>query len=164
MAADALLSSLVGRVEAVEADGWALSAEASALEAAGGDGGTFGDADTALLAAALKSGNRRLRRLSLCAPRCSLGASGARDLSEALAANGALRAAFQRACAQRRLRLVVPALELCGDNAAIIAFAGNLRLARGERDALTLDADPNLPLGAGPNRAPRRKKRTSPRR
>ena len=100
--ADALLSSIVCRVEAVEADGWALAPGQRALEIGDVEGGQagakggggefeFGDADAALLAAALKAGNRRLRRLALRAPRCRVGESGARDLSEALATNGALR-------------------------------------------------------------------------
>jgi N6-L-threonylcarbamoyladenine synthase len=78
-----------------------------------------------------------------------------------VAANGALRNAFERACEERRIRLVIPRIEYCGDNAAMIAFAGKIRLDRGETSDLTLDADPNLPLGSGPNRAPRRKKRPS---
>lgn len=76
-----------------------------------------------------------------------------------VAANGALRRAMERACSQHRLRLVIPRLAYCGDNAAMIAFAGGLRLARGERSDLTLDADANLPLGGVANRAPRRPKR-----
>jgi N6-L-threonylcarbamoyladenine synthase len=76
-----------------------------------------------------------------------------------VAANGALRRAMERSCAENRLRLVIPRLAYCGDNAAMIAFAGGLRLARGERSDLTLDADANLPLGDVANRAPRRKKR-----
>jgi N6-L-threonylcarbamoyladenine synthase len=79
-----------------------------------------------------------------------------------VAANRALRAAFAEACAERRLRLVVPRLEYCGDNAAMIAFCGKLRMDRGERSSLALDADANLPIGSVPNRAPRRKKRSRP--
>jgi N6-L-threonylcarbamoyladenine synthase len=75
-----------------------------------------------------------------------------------VAANGALRAAMAAACAERRLRLVVPRLSYCGDNAAMIAFAGMLRMDRGETSDASLDADPNLPLGEVPNRAPRRKR------
>lgn len=75
-----------------------------------------------------------------------------------VAANDALRAAVERECEKRRLRLVVPRLAYCGDNAAMIAFCGALRMDRGETSDLALDADPNLPLGAVPNRAPRRKR------
>jgi N6-L-threonylcarbamoyladenine synthase len=79
-----------------------------------------------------------------------------------VAANQALRKAFQVACEERRLRLVIPRLAYCGDNAAMIAFCGKLRMDRGESSDLTLDADPNLPLGGVPNRAPRRKRRGRP--
>jgi N6-L-threonylcarbamoyladenine synthase len=75
-----------------------------------------------------------------------------------VAANGALRHAFREACTERRLRLVIPRLSYCGDNAAMIAYVGKLRLDRGERSDLTLDADPSLPLGEMPNRAPRRRR------
>ena len=76
-----------------------------------------------------------------------------------VAANGFLRREMERACSERRLQLVVPRLAYCGDNAAMVAYAGKLRLERGERSDFTLDADPNLPLGGMPNRAPRRRKR-----
>ena len=77
-----------------------------------------------------------------------------------VAANHALRGAFEEACRERRLRLVVPRLSYCGDNAAIIAWAGKLRLDRGERSGWELDADPNLPLEAEvANRAPRRRRK-----
>jgi N6-L-threonylcarbamoyladenine synthase len=72
-----------------------------------------------------------------------------------VAANCALRAAMAAACEPRRLKLVVPRLSYCGDNAAMIAYAGKLRLDRGERSGFDLDAVPGLPLGAVPNRAPR---------
>jgi N6-L-threonylcarbamoyladenine synthase len=88
---------------------------------------------------------------------------GAVSVVGGVAANGALREAMGRACEENRLRLIVPRLSYCGDNAAMIAYAGALRLARGERSDLTLDAEANLPLGDVANRAPRRKKRPSPR-
>jgi tRNA N6-adenosine threonylcarbamoyltransferase len=44
------------------------------------------------------------------------------------------------------LRVLVPPLELCTDNAAMIACLGAARLARGERTSLDIAADPNLPL------------------
>jgi len=75
-----------------------------------------------------------------------------------VAANGALRSAFETACRERRLRFVVPRMSYCGDNAAMIGWAGKLRLDRGERSDWDLDADPSLPLAAVANRAPRRPK------
>jgi N6-L-threonylcarbamoyladenine synthase len=74
-----------------------------------------------------------------------------------VAANKTLRRAFERACEERRLRFVVPRLSYCGDNAAMIAYAGRIRLERGESADSRLDADPSLPLGDVPNRAPRRR-------
>jgi N6-L-threonylcarbamoyladenine synthase len=76
-----------------------------------------------------------------------------------VAANGELRRAFEEACRERRFRLVVPRTEYCGDNAAMIGWAGKLRLDRGETSDYGLDADPNLPLATVANKAPRRKKR-----
>jgi N6-L-threonylcarbamoyladenine synthase len=77
-----------------------------------------------------------------------------------VAANGALRRAFEAACAPLRIKLVVPRLSYCGDNAAMIAYAGKLRLDRGERSDLTLDANPGLPLGSLPNRALRKRRKS----
>ena len=44
------------------------------------------------------------------------------------------------------LRILYPPLELCTDNAAMIACVGAARLARGERTSLDIPADPNLQL------------------
>jgi tRNA N6-adenosine threonylcarbamoyltransferase len=46
------------------------------------------------------------------------------------------------------IRVLVPPLELCTDNAAMIACAGSARWSRGERSSLDIGADPNLRLGA----------------
>ncbi len=78
-------------------------------------------------------------------------------LAGGVAANRSLRTALEAACAERRLRFVAPRLAYCGDNAAMIAFAGMHRLARGERSGMALDADPSLPLGSVANRAPRKR-------
>jgi N6-L-threonylcarbamoyladenine synthase len=48
--------------------------------------------------------------------------------------------------ARTGLRILFPPLELCTDNAAMIAAVGAARLARGERSSLDIGADPNLRL------------------
>ncbi len=67
-------------------------------------------------------------------------------LTGGVAANGALRAAVQAECAERRWELFVPSRALCTDNAAMIAAAGHDRLVAGERAPMTLNAVPDLAL------------------
>ena len=55
-------------------------------------------------------------------------------LAGGVAANRELRARAAAACEKAGKRLVVPAFASCTDNAAMIAYVGALRLARGERD------------------------------
>ncbi|MFO0588037.1 MAG: tRNA (adenosine(37)-N6)-threonylcarbamoyltransferase complex transferase subunit TsaD [Polyangiaceae bacterium] len=59
-------------------------------------------------------------------------------LAGGVAANRGLRARMAEVCARREIRLFVPPFASCTDNAAMIAYAGALRLARGERDGATL--------------------------
>jgi len=66
-----------------------------------------------------------------------------------VAANTALRAALQQACAAARLRLVLTPLEFCTDNAAMIAAIGYRRLLAGDI------ADLSLEPRAGLRRPPR---------
>lgn len=63
-----------------------------------------------------------------------------------VAANKGLRAAAQRASDERGVRLVVPIPRACTDNAAMIAFAGGLRLLAGENHGQTLEVSPYTEL------------------
>jgi N6-L-threonylcarbamoyladenine synthase len=69
-------------------------------------------------------------------------------LGGGVVANTRLRERMERAGAERGLRVSFPPPELCTDNAAMIARAGDSRLARGERTPLGVGADPALGLGA----------------
>ncbi|MBL1256438.1 tRNA (adenosine(37)-N6)-threonylcarbamoyltransferase complex transferase subunit TsaD [Methylocystis sp. Sn-Cys] len=65
-----------------------------------------------------------------------------------VAANGAIRRALTRLCAESGLRFVSPPPVLCSDNGAIIAWAGLERFKRGFRDDLGFAPRPRWPLDA----------------
>jgi len=73
-----------------------------------------------------------------------------------VAANKGLRNRMAAECAQRGFTLAVPSHASCTDNAAMIAYAGALRLAAGERDGMELSPSTRTALprvtrkGAGP--------------
>ena len=67
-------------------------------------------------------------------------------LAGGVSANRLLRRMMQEACDQEGLPLYMPRLDLCTDNAAMIASAAYYRLRRGELAALTLNAEPGLRL------------------
>ena len=73
-------------------------------------------------------------------------------LAGGVAANRRLRAAMTEACGPRGVALCLTPLELCTDNAAMVAGLGARLLARGDglspEEALSLDAYANVRLGS----------------
>ena len=67
-------------------------------------------------------------------------------LAGGVSANSGLRAAFEQACRKAGIRLYMPELKLCGDNAAMIGSAAYYRLLRGELAGMELNAKPALRL------------------
>jgi len=67
-------------------------------------------------------------------------------ISGGVSANSRLRQRMREEGEQNGLRIFLPSLKLCTDNAAMIAFAGQWRLARGQRADLQLNASATLPL------------------
>ncbi len=63
-----------------------------------------------------------------------------------VAANSLIRARLTAVASARGTRFVAPPLDLCTDNAAMIAWAGIERMRLGQRDDLTLAARPRWPL------------------
>ena len=69
-------------------------------------------------------------------------------LAGGVSANSLLRREMEAACGKRGIALYMPALSLCGDNAAMIGSAAYYHLMRGEIADLTLNARPALRLAA----------------
>jgi N6-L-threonylcarbamoyladenine synthase len=67
-------------------------------------------------------------------------------LGGGVVANTRLRERLVAEGAAARLEVLVPPLDLCTDNAAMVACLGAARLDRGDRSGLDIAADPNLPL------------------
>jgi tRNA threonylcarbamoyl adenosine modification protein TsaD/ribosomal-protein-alanine acetyltransferase len=68
-------------------------------------------------------------------------------LAGGVAANPALRDGLRHALEPLGVKVSVPPLALCTDNAAMIAAAAHYRLWRGDTIGLDAEALPNLPLG-----------------
>ncbi|MEA2447807.1 MAG: tRNA N6-adenosine threonylcarbamoyltransferase, partial [Actinomycetota bacterium] len=63
-----------------------------------------------------------------------------------VAANSGLRSGLGAECENKGVKLFVPPMELCTDNAAMIAACGTAMLRRGIYHPLELSPDPNLKL------------------
>ena len=65
-----------------------------------------------------------------------------------VAANSGLRQGLTDACEARGIKISIPPLELCTDNAAMVAACGTAMLRRGIHTSLEASPDPNLPLAS----------------
>ncbi|WP_131926061.1 tRNA (adenosine(37)-N6)-threonylcarbamoyltransferase complex transferase subunit TsaD [Hazenella coriacea] len=63
-----------------------------------------------------------------------------------VSANSGLRARLSERCHDEQIELHIPPLELCTDNAGMIAAAGTYRFLAGQFADLSLNADPNYSL------------------
>lgn len=63
-----------------------------------------------------------------------------------VAANSGLRGGLEKACDERGVKMFVPPLELCTDNAAMVAACGTAMVRRGRYTSLDVSPDPNLSL------------------
>jgi N6-L-threonylcarbamoyladenine synthase len=63
-----------------------------------------------------------------------------------VAANRELRSNAETACTRAGIKLFVPPLRACTDNAAMIAYVGALRLVRGEDDTSAIEMSPETAL------------------
>jgi N6-L-threonylcarbamoyladenine synthase len=67
-------------------------------------------------------------------------------LGGGVVANSRLRRLMAERAAAEGIEVMIPPLDLCTDNGAMIACAGHYRLARGDRTSLDVGAFPSLPL------------------
>ncbi len=67
-------------------------------------------------------------------------------LAGGVSANSLLRQEMQRSCDESGIKLLLPPLELCGDNAAMIGAAAYIQFQKGDYAGMNLNAEPCLPL------------------
>jgi len=87
-------------------------------------------------------------RVALRAANEAVGRPTALVVAGGVAANQTLRRALKRLAAEAGLRLIAPPLALCGDNGAMIAWAGLERLRLDLVDDITVPARARWPLGS----------------
>ena len=92
--------------------------------------------------------DRCRRAIDIAGERLGRGAPRHLVIAGGVAANARLRSALQRLADDTTYRLHVPPADLCTDNAAMIAWAGAERLARGMMDELDAPVRPRWPLDA----------------
>ena len=63
-----------------------------------------------------------------------------------VAANSSLRGRMKQEAERRNMKLCLPGMDLCIDNAAMIALTGYLHHQQGETSSLDLNPRPSMPL------------------
>ncbi len=113
------------------------------------------DQDVADLAAAFEAavaaavGDRCARAMDVARQRLGSNVPLRFVVAGGVAANEKLRGDLLRLCEEHGFSFHAPPLALCGDNAAMIGWAGAERLARGLVDPLNAPVRPRWPLDAG---------------